>query len=41
MLRLLARRLLPSMMFCAAYVGINLLADIFAIMANPRRWHPR
>ena len=30
-----------GMMFCATYVGLNLLADVFAIMANPRLRHPR
>ena len=30
-----------AMIFCAAYVGFNLLADILAILANPRLRHPR
>ena len=30
-----------GMIFCATYVGLNLLADVFAIMANPRLRHPR
>ena len=30
-----------GMMFCATYVGLNLLADMFAIMSNPRLRHPR
>ena len=30
-----------GMIFCATYVGLNLLADIFAIMSNPRLRHPK
>ena len=30
-----------GMIFCTTYVGLNLLADVFAIMANPRLRHPR
>ena len=30
-----------GMIFCATYVGLNLLADLFAILANPRLRHPR
>lgn len=30
-----------GMIFCAAYVGLNLIADILAIIANPRLRHPR
>ena len=30
-----------AMIFCTFYVGLNLLADIFSIMANPRLRHPK
>ena len=30
-----------GMVFCATYVGLNLLADLLAIFANPRLRHPR
>ncbi len=30
-----------GMVFCAAYVGLNLSADLLAILANPRLRHPR
>ena len=30
-----------GMVFCATYVGLNLLADLLAILANPRLRYPR
>ena len=30
-----------GMVFCATYVGLNLAADLLAILANPRLRHPR
>jgi peptide/nickel transport system permease protein len=30
-----------GMVFCATYVGLNLLADVLAILANPRLRHPK
>jgi len=30
-----------GMLFCVTYVGFNLLADVMAIIANPRLRHPR
>ena len=30
-----------GMIFCATYVGLNLTADVLAILANPRLRHPR
>lgn len=30
-----------AMIFCAAYVGLNLLADLLAIAGNPRLRHPK
>ena len=30
-----------AMVFCATYVGLNLLADLLAITANPRLRHPK
>ncbi|MDP6135598.1 MAG: ABC transporter permease [Arenicellales bacterium] len=30
-----------GMLFCATYVGFNLLADVMSIIANPRLRHPR
>ena len=30
-----------GMIFCATYVSLNLVADIFATVANPRLRHPR
>ncbi len=30
-----------GMVFCATYVGLNMLADLLAILANPRLRHPR
>ena len=30
-----------GMIFCATYVGLNLLADVLAIIANPRLRHPK
>ena len=30
-----------AMIFCTFYVGLNLLADVFSIMANPRLRHPK
>ena len=30
-----------GMVFCATYVGLNLTADVLAILANPRLRHPR
>jgi peptide/nickel transport system permease protein len=30
-----------AMIFCAAYVGLNLLADLSSIISNPRLRHPK
>jgi peptide/nickel transport system permease protein len=30
-----------GMIFCTAYVGLNLVADVLAILSNPRLRHPR
>ncbi len=30
-----------GMVFCATYVGLNLLADVLVILANPRLRHPK
>ena len=30
-----------GMLFCVTYVGFNLIADVMAIIANPRLRHPR
>ena len=30
-----------AMVFCTTYVGLNLLADLLAITANPRLRHPK
>ncbi len=30
-----------GMIFCATYVGLNMMADILAILANPRLRHPK
>ncbi len=30
-----------AIVFCVAYVGLNLLADILAIVGNPRLRHPK
>jgi ABC-type dipeptide/oligopeptide/nickel transport system permease component len=29
------------MMFCCTYVGLNLLADLFSILTNPRLRFPK
>ena len=30
-----------AMIFCSVYVGLNLLADVVAIVANPRLRYPK
>ena len=30
-----------AMIFCAAYVGMNLVADLSSILSNPRLRHPK
>ena len=30
-----------AMIFCTAYVGLNLTADLLSIVVNPRLRHPR
>jgi peptide/nickel transport system permease protein len=30
-----------ALIFAATYIGLNLLADVIAIITNPRLLHPR
>jgi peptide/nickel transport system permease protein len=30
-----------GLIFAAVYIGLNMLADIFAILSNPRLRHPK
>ena len=34
-------RPLVALIFAAAYIGFNLIADVISIVSNPRLLHPR